>query len=202
MRQIDSVPETERRSVGKENIHIPATDDSIVDQAGHHLHHPPEHLSIGELVLAVVVAHRTAKTGDDELVALVVTYLSVNELSAERRYSAGVPMKLMIRGPVVRKVLMQMFLVVVSKDEVEGLVQHGDDELIILQRQIARRENEVHIPISGGDMFGINERIGFITDTKNFHAYPIVYPQSRVMTAPLRAVFSAMKNRAWATSSL
>ena len=93
MWQIDSVPEPERRGMGKQDIHISAANDSIEDHPRDHLHDPQEHLKVGELMVAVVVAHLTAKTCDDELVTLVVAHPPIDELAAERLQSDDLLMK-------------------------------------------------------------------------------------------------------------
>lgn len=149
MTTIGVVTEAQRGCVGDQNVYIPSMKHSIEQKSGCHLEHSEKHFLLGELMLALVVAHRTAQAGNDEVLLAVVEHLSVDVVSTEAgkhlHFSVGVSIlhdRLGIRGE-----LMKELKVMVAEHKEKRFVQAGDDELIVLERKIARCNDDIDVCI-------------------------------------------------------
>lgn len=61
--------------------------------------------------------------------------------------------------------------VMIPEDEVEGFVQGRYDELIILERKIPCREDQVDVPVAFCNIGGVHEQILSVGDAEYLHRF-------------------------------
>lgn len=174
MATVGVITKSQGSCMGDQNIYIPPTKYTVEQKAGNHLEHPEIHFTLGELMRALVVAHRPAQAGDDKILLSIVENLSIDKVAAEAgqhlHFPIGVSIlhdRLGVRGELVQKLK-----IMIAEHKKERLVQAGDDELIVFERQVTGCNDRIDIGIPGGDVLGVDQRVRFIRDTENLHTSP------------------------------
>ena len=141
MALIVAIADSPGGSMGYEDIQISAETKAVVEEFGNHLEYPEIHFEFGELMVSLIVPHRTAQSSQQQSGGCIAHYQAIDEIASDAPTQPGPvePDIERIIGTTASGELAQILDMMVSKDKVERLVQRGNDELVVFQRQVTCR---------------------------------------------------------------